>query len=133
MTATIQRTRRHRPPAARTVAPRPAARPPAAAPATAAALRRRRGVAGIVAVGALSVLGLGVHGVLSGPGDVPASAAGAGPAPAAQTVKVHTGDTLWSIAERHRGAVAIQRYVDALVRLNGGTTEIDAGQLVRLP
>ena len=46
---------------------------------------------------------------------------------------MHAGDTLWSIAERYHGDVAIQRYVDALVDLNGGSTEIDTGQLVRLP
>jgi nucleoid-associated protein YgaU len=130
---TVHRTRRHHV-AVRGVAPVPAtpparrsgARPGAGAP-------RRRRLAGLVAAGALSLLGLGAHGVLSGPGDVPASAAGAGPDPASRTVKVHAGDTLWSIAERHHGHVAIQRYVDALVDLNGGSTEIAAGQLVHLP
>lgn len=43
-----------------------------------------------------------------------------------------TGDTLWSIADAHRGAVERDRYVDALVELNGGTA-IQAGQAVRLP
>jgi Tfp pilus assembly protein FimV len=126
MTATVQRHRHHHAGGRGTWAA-----PPAAPAATVA--RRRRWMAGAVAVGAFSVLGLGAHGVLSGPGDVPASAAGAGPDPASRTVKVHAGDTLWSIAERHRGGVAIQRYVDALVDLNGGSTEIDAGQLVHLP
>jgi Tfp pilus assembly protein FimV len=131
MTA-VHRTRRHHV-AVRAVAPVHAAPPaPRSAGPPAVAPRRRR-LAGLVVAGALSVLGLGAHGVLSGPGDVPASAAGAGPDPASRTVKVHAGDTLWSIAERHRGGVAIQRYVDALVDLNGGSTEIDAGQLVHLP
>ena len=57
----------------------------------------------------------------------------AGGAPTVQTVKVDAGDTLWAIAERHHGDVPIQRYVDRLVELNGGTTAIAAGQLVRLP
>ena len=126
MTATVQRHRHHRAAGRRIGAAAPAA--PAATVA-----RRRRWLAGAVAVGAFSVLGLGAHGVLSGPGDVPASAAGAGPAPAVQTVKVDAGDTLWAIAERRHGDVPIQRYVDRLVELNGGTTAIAAGQLVRLP
>jgi hypothetical protein len=42
------------------------------------------------------------------------------------------GDTLWSIAEQYRGAVSRDRYVDALIDLNGGTS-IQAGQPVRLP
>jgi hypothetical protein len=92
-----------------------------------------RPVAVAVAVGVLSLLGLGLHGVLSGPGDVPASAAGTGPAPVVVTVVARPGDSLWSIAERHRGDVPIQRYVDALVELNGGSPRIDAGQLVHLP
>jgi nucleoid-associated protein YgaU len=126
MIATVQRHRHHH------VAVRRAG---AGAPAGPAAMvaRRRRWLAGAAAVGAFSVLGLGAHGVLSGPGDVPASAAGAGPAPSVQTVKVEAGDTLWAIGERHHGDVPIQRYVDRLVELNGGTTAIAAGQLVRLP
>ena len=133
MTAAVHRTRRHHT-TVRAVAPRPAARPARRSTARPpAVVARRRGLAGVVAVGALSLLGLGAHGVLSGPGDVPASAAGAGPAPETRTVKVHAGDTMWSIAERYHGDVAIQRYVDALVDLNRGSTEIDTGQLVRLP
>jgi Tfp pilus assembly protein FimV len=42
------------------------------------------------------------------------------------------GDTLWSIADRYRGDVGRDRYVDALVALNGGTS-ILVGQAVRLP
>jgi LysM repeat protein len=125
MTSTVQRHRHHH-----AAVRRIGAAPPAPAATVA---RRRRWFGGAVAVGAFSVLGLGAHGVLSGPGDVPASAAGAGPAPTVQTVKVDAGDTLWAIAERHHGDVPIQRYVDRLVELNGGTTAIAAGQLVRLP
>lgn len=115
MAATVHRTRAHRIPPA---PPRPLPEP--------------RFWASALVAGCLAVAGLGVHGVLSGPGDVPASAAGTGSAPVVRTVKAHPGDSLWSIAERHRGDVPIQRYVDALIDLNGGT-RIEAGQLVRLP
>lgn len=123
MTAVVHRTRAHHAVHRATVA--------AAVPAL-PALSGRWFVSVLVA-GGLSLAGLGVHGVLSGPGDVPASAAGTGPAPPHRSIKAHPGDTLWSIAERHRGDVPIQRFVDALVDLNGGATRIDAGQLVRLP
>ena len=43
-----------------------------------------------------------------------------------------SGDSVWSIAGRFRGAVSHERYVDALIRLNGGST-IYAGQAVLLP
>jgi Tfp pilus assembly protein FimV len=42
------------------------------------------------------------------------------------------GDTLWSIADRYRGDVGRDRYIDALIDLNGGT-RILAGQAIRLP
>ena len=42
------------------------------------------------------------------------------------------GDSLWSIAEAHRGDVAIDRYVDALIDLNGGT-DVQIGQAIHLP
>lgn len=100
--------------------------------ATAATYRRRRAGAALLVAGALSAIGLGAHGVLTGPGGVPASAAGAGTAPAVVSVRAEPGDSLWSIAERFHGDVGLQRYVDALVDLNGGTA-IAAGQLVRLP
>ncbi|MEM8746425.1 MAG: LysM domain-containing protein [Actinomycetota bacterium] len=50
-------------------------------------------------------------------------------------VEIHVarpGDTLWSIADTHRGDVGQSSYVDALVRINGGAG-IVAGQPVRLP
>ena len=42
------------------------------------------------------------------------------------------GDTLWSIADAHRGTVPRGRFVDALVELNGGAS-IVIGQAVLLP
>lgn len=94
--------------------------------------RRRLGVSVAVAL-ATAVLGLGVHGVLTGPGDVPASAAGTGTASTERAVRAEPGDSLWSIARRHRGEASMRHYVEALVDRNGGTTAIQAGQLVRLP
>ena len=64
------------------------------------------------------------------------SAAAAEAAPrdsSAPTVHVaRSGDTLWAIASQYRGEVDHDRYVDALVRLNGGAA-IQIGQAVRLP
>lgn len=42
------------------------------------------------------------------------------------------GDTLWSVANSYRGDIARDRYLDALISLNGGT-RIQAGQAIRLP
>jgi Tfp pilus assembly protein FimV len=47
-------------------------------------------------------------------------------------VTAQPGDTLWSIAQAHRGDVSVDRYVDKLVDLNGGAS-IMAGQQVVLP
>ena len=94
--------------------------------------RRRRTVVALLGAGLLSAIGLAGQEVLTGPGGVPASAAGAGTARSAQQVRAEPGDSLWSIAERFHGEVALTRYVDALVDLNGGTA-ISAGQVVRLP
>jgi hypothetical protein len=70
--------------------------------------------------------------VLTGPGGVPASAAGAGTASPSRVVRARAGDSLWSIAEAYHGEVSVTGYVEALISLNGGS-RIDAGQLVRLP
>ena len=70
--------------------------------------------------------------VLTGPGGVPASAAGAGQAPLERTVRARPGDSLWSIAEVFHGDAPIAHYVEALISRNGGT-RIEAGQVVRLP
>ncbi len=71
----------------------------------------------------------------------PASAADAGASASSSddrndiTPRAHvarSGDTLWSIADEYRGSVNRDRYIDALVDLNGSTS-IDIGQAVRLP
>lgn len=110
-------------------------RPRAARAVTAETYRRRRAVVGtalavVVASGAVLT-----HDVLAGSGGVPASAAASQPAHAGlvrSTITAQPGDTLWSIAQAHRGDVAVGRYVDKLVDLNGGAS-IQAGQQVILP
>ena len=57
------------------------------------------------------------------------------PSAGADIVRTHVaqpGDTLWSIADVHRGDVGQGRFVDALIDANGGTV-IQIGQAVRLP
>lgn len=95
-----------------------------------ATYRRRRTIVGtalavFVAVGAVTA-----YDVLAGSGSVPASAVSS--QPARTTVVAVPGDTLWAIADRHRGDIAQARYVDKLVELNGGPS-IVAGQTVVLP
>jgi len=105
-----------------------------AAEARVPAYRRRRVAAAAATVAVLAGGALGVHGVLTGPGDVPASAAGTGTAsPNGGAVRAEPGDTLWAIAQLHRGPVSLRRYLAALIDRNGGTTAIQAGQLVHLP
>jgi hypothetical protein len=95
--------------------------------------RRRRAVVGLLVAGVVGVGVLVADSVLTGPGGVPASAAGAGTArPTGRSVRADVGDSLWSIAEVHHGTTSITRYVEALISLNGGTT-IEVGQLVALP
>jgi hypothetical protein len=94
--------------------------------------RRRRAAVGLLLAGVVGSAGLVAGNVLTGPGGVPASAAGAGTAPAERSVRVHAGDSLWSLAERFRGDVPITAYVEALISRNGGT-RIEVGQVVLLP
>lgn len=94
--------------------------------------RRRRMVVGAILAAVTAVGIVSVHDVLVGRGGVPASAAEGRPALVRSTVTARPGDTLWSIAELHRGSVPIARYVDKLVDLNGGAS-IRAGQAVILP
>jgi len=92
----------------------------------------RRAVAGGLLVGLLAICGVAAHDVLAGSGGVPASAAGAMPAPVRATVVAEPGDTLWSIAERWHGEVGFERYLEALINLNDGPF-IQAGQSITLP
>ncbi len=99
--------------------------------ATGATYRRRRAVVGTILAVLVAVGLVAAHDVLAGSGGVPASAAASQPAHV-MTVVALPGDTLWSIADRHRGDVSITRYVDTLVDLNGGAS-IEAGQQIVLP
>lgn len=92
--------------------------------------RRRRALVGGAAVAVAVSLSTAI-GALATPGGVPASAAGGAPVERI-TVVALPGDTLWAVADRHRGDVPHGRYVDLLVRVNGGAT-IQAGQTVLLP
>ena len=101
----------------------------AATPTRMVYLRRRIGAAALLAT--LSVAVVVALDPLAGSGGVPASAAGAAPATRAVHV-ARSGDTLWAIAHEHRGDVAHDRYLDALIGLNGDVG-IEIGQAVRLP
>lgn len=96
-----------------------------------ATFRRRRTVVGIVLAVLVAVGAVAAHDVLAGSGGDPASAAASQPA-LVRTVVAQPGDTLWSIADAQHGDVAIMRYIDALVDLNGGAS-IEAGQTIVLP
>tara|TARA_Y100000385_G_scaffold281615_1_gene334701 strand:+ start:356 stop:691 length:336 start_codon:yes stop_codon:yes gene_type:complete len=91
----------------------------------------RRLVVGGLAV--LTLIGsmLGLIGLSAGLAGLPASAASA--EVAASSVHVaQPGDTLWSIANTYRGDVARDRFIEVLIRKNGGV-KIQAGQAVWLP
>lgn len=112
------------------VRPGQVARP--AHPVSEATYRRRRKVVGTVLAVLFAVTAVLAHDVLAGSGGEPASAAASQPALVRQTITAQPGDTLWSIGQTYHGSVAIARYVDKLVDLNGGAS-IQAGQAVVLP
>lgn len=84
----------------------------------------------VLAAGAI-MLGEAVSAV-SDLGGRPAAASEVAVASAASTHVAVAGDTLWAIAERYRGDVGRDRYVDALIALNGSSV-ILVGQAIRLP
>ncbi|MEO1055603.1 MAG: LysM domain-containing protein [Actinomycetota bacterium] len=99
----------------------------------------RRTVAVMLAIAVLLAIG-SVAMSLTGLGSQPAVASETGSAASASdgatyVAPVHVvaaGDTLWSIAEQHRGSIGMVEYVDRLIDLNGGTT-VHVGQFVTLP
>lgn len=91
---------------------------------------RRLVVGGLAALTLIGSM-LGLIGLSAGLAGSPASAASA--EVAASSVHVaQPGDTLWSIANTYRGDVARDRFIEVLIRKNGGV-EIQAGQAVWLP
>jgi len=91
-------------------------------------------VALAVLAAAAVLLGQAV-GAVSDLGGRPAAASEVSDASGGQLAAPHVavaGDTLWSIADRYRGEVSRERYIDALISLNGGTT-VQIGQAIRLP
>ena len=91
---------------------------------------RRLVVGGLAALTLIGSM-LGLIGFSAGLAGLPASAASA--EVAASSVHVaQPGDTLWSIANTYRGDVARDRFIEVLIRKNGGV-EIQAGQAVWLP
>lgn len=99
----------------------------------------RRAAAGLTVAGAVFVAVAAVNSVLGALAGQPAEAAGpaavaaaAAPSPAVEYHVAVPGDSLWSISDRYRGDVSRDRFVDALVRLNG-STQIIVGQAIQLP
>ena len=95
----------------------------------------RRVVAASVVVLLAVIVSIAAVGALAGLGGHPAAASetlAASGARAASVYVAEPGDSLWSIAELHRGEIGRGRYIDALIKLNGGTA-IQAGQAIHLP
>ncbi len=96
------------------------------------AARRARAGLGLVVV--ITLLALGSFAAV-GPLLDDGRSASASDVAAAPVVRIHVaqpGDTMWSIAQRYRGDVGQDRFVDALIDLNGATA-IQIGQAIRLP
>ncbi|MFM2182864.1 MAG: hypothetical protein RJB61_1158 [Actinomycetota bacterium] len=91
---------------------------------------RRRVVAALAFTGTMLLLWLGAGTVLANRGDDPASVS---PVRPGATHIAQPGESLWTIAEQHRGTTDIVVYVEELIDLNGGEAGIQVGQAVRLP
>ena len=97
--------------------------------------RLRRAVAASIVVLLAVIVSALVVGALTGLGGRPAAASETLPASGVRVASVYVaepGDSLWSIAELHRGEIGRDRYIDVLIDLNGGTA-IQAGQAIHLP
>ena len=92
------------------------------------ALRRRRLAALALAAFVLALL-VGAGQVLASRGGAPASIPTVRPA---QRHVVQPGETLWSLASEHHGAMSQSVYVDRLVTANSGS-HLEVGQVVVLP
>ena len=91
---------------------------------------RRRVVAALAFTGTMLLLWLGAGTVLANRGDDPASVS---PVRPGATHIAQPGESLWTIAEQHRGTTDIVVYVEELIDLNGGEAGIQVGQAVLLP
>lgn len=91
---------------------------------------RRRLVVASALCSLLVAAGVGAGNVLANRGGDPASASTVRHNSA--TYLVQPGDTMWSIAEAHRGSVDLVDFVDSLIALNGGTA-LQIGELIALP
>ena len=93
----------------------------------------RRFLAGAVTLLTVATLAGAISGLLASFGGGPASASEVSSANIDVAPHVaRSGDTMWSIASTYRGDVDHGRYVDALIRANGGVA-IVVGQAVQLP
>lgn len=95
----------------------------------------RRLTAAAVTLLTIATLAVVIGGVLASFGGGPASASEVSSATLDTVARTHvarSGDTMWSIAETYRGEIDHGRYVDALIRSNGGVS-IVVGQAVDLP
>lgn len=99
----------------------------------------RRTAAALLVIVVIAITVIAASAMIGAIGDVggrPAAASnvtsGADGAPIVRIHVAEPGDTLWSIADRYRGEVDQDRFVDALIDVNGGTL-IQVGQAVRLP
>jgi Tfp pilus assembly protein FimV len=95
----------------------------------------RRLVAVAVTLLTIATLAVVISGVLASFGGGPAAASEVSPANTESVMRTHvarSGDTMWSIASTYRGDIDHGRYLDALIRANGGVGII-AGQAVQLP
>jgi LysM repeat protein len=113
---------------------RPVGRPvvAGAAPAPAATHTiyvRRRLLVGAVALLLGLVAWSGADSVFANRGGAPASASVVG---GTSTYVVQSGDSLWSIAEEHRGATPLDDYLDQLLALHGSPV-LFAGEVIALP
>ncbi len=135
MTATLYPNR----PADRVVALRPPGLGSSLASDETANFAIRRTVAALLVVIVVAICAISASamiGAIGGVGGRPAAASdiasGGVGAPIARVHVAEAGDTLWSIANRYRGGVDQDRFVDALIDVNGGSL-IQVGQAVRLP
>lgn len=101
-----------------------------ATPATTAVYRRRRALVALFLAAFLVSVAMMVGALAPSGRAAPAGADGL--AGGQRTYLVQPGDTLWAVADLHRGAMAQADYVALLVEMNGGA-RIHAGELIALP